>query len=164
MLRFICSTFDKILFSVNAVVAMQLPGFIQQYGQRISGHLAEAQYQLQKYQYIADQHYQGDILLLVRRYQMNSDPGINAAGDVVFDLIDRISLLTKHVSHLFESDYFLQIYYFIIELDLEIARATLQDYQLTIPLNIAAIATGIGFAVFVSLISGMTLKIFQRNT
>ena len=164
MFKFIFSTFDKILFAVNAIIAMQLPGFIQQYGQRISGHLAEAQYQLQKYQYIADQHYQGDILLLVKRYQMNSDPGINAAGDVVFDLIERISLLSKQVSHLFESDYVTQIYYFFIEIDLDIAKATLQDYQLTIPLNIAAIATGIGFAIFASLISSMTLKIFQRNT
>ncbi|WOH38492.1 DUF2937 family protein [Thalassotalea fonticola] len=164
MFKFIFSSLDKILFSVNVVLAMQLPGFIQQYGQRISGHLAEAQYQLQKYQYIADQHYQGDILLLVKRYQMNSDPGINAAGDVVFDLIERISLLTHHVAHLFESDYFAKIYYFIIEIDLDIAKATLQDYQLTIPLNTAAIATGIGFAIFVSVISTMTLNLFQRNT
>lgn len=164
MFKFIFSSLDKILFAVNAILAMQLPGFIQQYGQRISGHLAEAQYQLQKYQYIADQHYQGDILLLVKRYQTNSDPGINAAGDVVFDLIERISVLTKQVSHLFDSDYLSQIYYFIIEIDLDIARATLQDYQLTVPLNTAAIATGIGFAVFASFISVITLNLFQRKT
>ncbi|KGJ98720.1 DUF2937 family protein [Thalassotalea sp. ND16A] len=164
MLKFIGNTLDRVLFAINMVVAMQLPGFIQQYGQRLAGHLDEAKYQLANYQYIADQHYQGDIQLLVKRYQTNSDPGINAAGDLVFELIERISLLTAQVEHLFNRNFFSKIYYFIIEIDLAVAQATLRDYQLSIPLDKASLLIGFVFAVVVSLVSAFSFKLIQRST
>ncbi|TRX56974.1 DUF2937 family protein [Thalassomonas sp. M1454] len=164
MFNFIQHTFDRILFAVNFILAMQLPGFIQQYSQRIAGHLDEAKYQLNNYQVIADQHYQGDLLLMVNRYQMNSDPGIRSSADLIMNLIDRISTLTEQVEHLLNSDYFYKIFFFIKEIDLSIAKATLVDYQLTVPLHLNAIVTGLVFAIAASLIAHFTANLFRTRT
>ena len=161
MMAFCRTLLDRITFTVLTVIAMQLPSFILQYTQRLAGHLDEAKYQLSKYQYIADQHYQGDILLLVKRYQMNSDPGIAAAGDIVYSLIDRISMLSQSLADLNQQQYISKVYSFITNMDTSMAKATLQDYQLTIPLNIESLATGLIFALGVSYI--ISLIFSQTN-
>lgn len=164
MLGFFTNILDRILFATSMIIAMQLPAFIQQYSQRLAGHLSEAKYQLENYQVIADQHYQGDILLLIKRYQANSDPGINAAADVVFQLIDRISILASQLQHLNHSDYFHKIFYFVSDLNLPLAKATLQDYQLSIPLDLPSLLTGLVVAIIVGFLMSATLAIFRRRT
>lgn len=163
MFRFITSTVDKVLFAINLVLAMQIPAFIQQYSQRLAGHLSEAKYQLEKYQAIAEQHYQGNILRLVEQYRANSDPGINAAGDVVFQLIDRISTLGSQVGHLNHPDYFHKLYYFFTELDISLFKATLVDYQLSIPLGIPALATGLIVAIVLNILTTFTFSLFTQK-
>lgn len=164
MFTFVQHTFDRIIFAVNFILAMQLPGFIQQYSQRIAGHLDEAKYQLNNYQLIADQHYQGDLLLMVNRYQINSDPGIRSSGDLIMNLIDRITYLSEQVEHLLHGDYFYKIFFFVKEIDFSIARATLTDYQLTVPLHFNAIVTGLVFAIVASLIAHFTANLFKMKT
>ncbi len=151
MFTFIGHTLDRILFAVNFILAMQVPAFIVQYRQRLAGHLDEARYQLSNYQHIADQHYQSDLLVLIKRYQANSDAGIRASGNLVVDLLDRIASLTQQVEHLLYSDYLTMIYYFLVDIDLAIAKATLVDYQLSMPLEVNAISTGLIAAIVLSL-------------
>ena len=163
MLNFIGHTLERILFAINFILAVQVPGFIGQYTQRLAGHLDEAKYQLGNYQVIADQHYQGDLLLLIKRYQSNSDAGIRASGNVVLDLVERITNLSDQVAHLLTSDYLTMIYYFSADIELPIARATLRDYQLSMPLEMNAIVTGLVFAVFASIIVHFVGGLWRSN-
>ena len=77
---------DRVLFTLAFLIGVQLPGFIQQYSQRLSGHLAEAENQLQQYQNLADLHFNGQLTQLVSRYQSNPDPAINEVAAIVSGL------------------------------------------------------------------------------
>lgn len=161
MFRFIAHTLDRIMFAVNFILAVQIPGFIHQYTQRLSGHLDEAQYQLSNYQGIADQHYQGDLLLLIKRYQTNSEPGIRASGNLVMDLVERVSTLSEQVNQLVSTDYLTMLYYFVANIDLDIAKATLYDYKLSIPIEVTAISTGVVVAIVASMIAHGTASLIR---
>lgn len=153
MLAFIGKSLDRVLFACIFISAVQLPEFIQQYSQRLAGHLDEAKYQLIKFQDIADLHYQGNLSQLISQYQLNSDPAIKATGQVVADLMERIALLTNQVHHLFSPDYLAKLYYFFRHFDPEIGQATLHDYQLSIPLEQNALFTGLFVAISLSLLA-----------
>ena len=164
MLRFFAHTLDRIMLAVNFILAVQIPGFIHQYTQRLSGHLDEAKYQLNNYQVIADQHYQGDLFLLIKRYQTNNEPGIRASGNLIMDLVDRVTALSEQVSQLVNNDYLTMIYYFVVNVDLSIAKATLYDYQLSVPIEVTAISTGIVVAIVASMIAHGTASLFRAKT
>ncbi len=164
MLAFIGKSLDRLLFACIFISAVQLPEFIQQYSQRLAGHLDEAKYQLIKFQDIANIHYQGNLMNLISQYQTNTDPAINATGQMVVELIDRIALLSNQVQHLFHSDYLSKVYYFFSHFDADIANATLRDYQLSIPLEQNALLTGALVAVIVSLISSATFSAMRLRT
>ncbi|QBY05839.1 DUF2937 family protein [Thalassotalea sp. HSM 43] len=161
MLTFFARLIDKLVFAIAGVTAMQLPALMQQYQQRLSGHLSEAQYQLGKYQQIADEHYQGNIASLIEQYRNNTDPGINAAGDLVYQLVDRISVFSTKLQHLQTGDYIQQVYYFVSEIEHSIFTATLQDFQPSIPLESSAIATGVIGAVLISSLLHIILNALQ---
>ena len=42
MLKILSTLFDRCLFTLTFILGLQLPEFIQQYSQRLSGHLNEA--------------------------------------------------------------------------------------------------------------------------
>ncbi|WP_286266919.1 DUF2937 family protein [Thalassotalea atypica] len=150
--KFFVSSIDHAGFTLSFIVGVQLPEFIQQYTQMINGKLAEAQFHLSKFQSVANNHFNGDLQVLVERYTNNADPAIKQTGIVVSELIDRIALLSEQLSQLTEVPYMEKLYYFIVHLDLESAQLTAQHYQLAVPLTIDALLTGALFASFIILI------------
>ncbi|WP_068545548.1 DUF2937 family protein [Thalassotalea crassostreae] len=163
MFRFIGSIIDKINFSIFFIAGTQLPGFIQAYLQRISGHLAEAKYQLSKYQDIANLHYQGDLSLMTKRYQQNSDPGISASGEIIANLDMRVTMLSQYVEQLSSSTFVTKLYYFVSNIDADIARATLQDHQLNIPLTVEAAGCGLILATLLQAIIQITYNLLDKR-
>ncbi|TKB45844.1 DUF2937 family protein [Thalassotalea mangrovi] len=156
MFHFIASIIDRLIFMVTFIVGMQLPAFINAYRQRVAGHLDEAQIQLLNFQSIADKHHQGDITQLLAAYRSSADPGVNASAELVLNLIDRIALLKNHLSKLSEGEYVQQIYYFITGLDSTIAKATLNDYQIALPVELSALATGLLVALSATILVSQT--------
>ncbi len=57
MLTLINNIIDRCFFTVTFILGVQLPEFMQQYQQRLGGHLAEAQSQLAQFEVIAQQHF-----------------------------------------------------------------------------------------------------------
>ena len=163
MFRFIGSIIDKINFSIFFIAGTQLPGFIQAYLQRISGHLAEAKYQLSKYQDVANLHYQGDLALMTKRYQQNSDPGISATGEIIAELDSRVTMLAEYVEQLSTSNFITKLYHFVTNIDVEIAKATLQDHQLNIPLTLEAAGCGLVLAILLQAIIQLTTNLLGNQ-
>lgn len=147
MLRIINNIIDRCLFTVTFILGVQLPEFINQYLQRLSGHLNEAKLQLSQFDAIAQSHYQGDIALMVNSYKTNNDPVIVDTGIVIEQLVARVNYLENHFSSLFNNDYISQIQYFIFNADLQIMQQTAKIYSLAIPLEINALATGAIIAI-----------------
>lgn len=139
---FINSIIDRCIFTVLFIVGVQLPEFIQQYSQRLAGHLDEAKTQLKQFQQLADDHYQGSIQLLVKNYRENQDPVIVDTATVVEHLLTRVNLLNEHLHRLIDTPYLDKIKYFLLNVDLNIAQQTANIYTLAIPIEINALVTG----------------------
>jgi len=144
--------FDHIIFTVSFLIGVQLPEFIQQYTQLIKGKLAEAEYHLQRYQAVADIHFNGDIATLINHYLNNIDAAIRHTGSIASDVSTQVEMYNNQLVLLSQGSYLDKVYFFIKHLDVDSAQLTLQNYQLAIPLTIEALATGVVSALFLLLL------------
>ncbi len=159
----ITTLFDRVLFTLCFLIGVQLPEFVQQYSQRLSGHLNEAQHQLQQFQFIADTQYQGSLVTLIKRYQENSDLAIQQTGQLVNNLSIRITELDFSLNQLQQNNYWQRIYYFVTDMNIEMAQATAKQYILAIPLEMNALITGVLFAVFVLITKALIVFLSIRG-
>jgi len=157
MFKFISTIFDRILFTLSFILGVQAPEFMQQYIQRLSGHLDEAKFQLQQFQSIADLQFNGDLALLIERYKINSDHAIVQTGEIVNNMVIRVDTFELQLSQLQHHDYATQLYHFVQQLDLPMAKATLIDFQLAVPLEVGALSTGVIFAFTILLLQASVL-------
>lgn len=168
MLKFIGTIFDRILFTVSFIFGVQAPEFMQQYIQRLSGHLDEAKYQLQQFQSIADLQFNGDLMVMIERYQTNADTAIIQTGNVIGAMVERVSIFESQLNQLQTSNYTNQLYYFIQQIDIPMAKATLNNFQLAVPLTIGALSTGVIFAfimlIFQSILMTTTKVTYNKLT
>jgi len=134
--------FDHFVFTVSFLIGVQLPEFLQQYTQLITGKLAEANYHLQKFQSVADIHFNGEITTLITHYLNNIDPAIKHTGSIASDLFSRVEIYNNQILLLSNGTYLDKVYYFIKHIDIESTQLTLQNYQLAIPLTLEALSTG----------------------
>lgn len=164
MLKFIATIFDRILFTVSFILGVQAPEFMQQYIQRLSGHLDEAKFQLQQFQAIADLQFNGDLTVMLERYQMNTDTAIVQTGNVIGAMVERVSNFEFQLNQLQTPDYTNQLFNFISQIDIPMATATLTDFQLAVPLNIGAVSTGIIFAFIILIVQRILMTTLKATT
>jgi hypothetical protein len=148
---FLRGLFDR-LFLVTAVVAGGLlPGFIAQYRQRLGGRLDQARLDLEPWQRIADQFYQGDIGKLIQYHLSSKDATFHLEGSVIQSLIATVQRLQSAVDALHGS-LFHQLGYLALHADAGLARATLADWVPTFALSVEGILFALLFAVAVWLL------------
>ncbi|XPF94709.1 DUF2937 family protein [Colwellia sp. RE-S-Sl-9] len=166
MLKILSTLFDRCLFTLTFIVGVQFPEFIQQYSQRLSGHLNEALLQLNEYQLIANRHFDGNLKTMIEKYLLNSEPSIKETGEIIMNTSTRASDLQAHLFNIQETDYIKRVYYFITEFDESMVQATFQQYQLAIPLSLPALSTGVASALFIVITSHIVINytiIFIRS-
>jgi len=159
---FILQLLDRLLFAIALIIGMQVPAFIQEYYQRLAGHLAEATRQLFQFKHIADNLYQGDLAQLVNHYLLNADHTIQQTGNLLQQLMTRQAELQRYVDHLQATTYPNKLYYFITEFDHRIGLATWSDFHFTIPLELPAIVTGVTFSISLMLMIRLFTALIKR--
>jgi hypothetical protein len=142
IIKLFATLVDRFLFTISFIIGVQLPEFIVQYTQRLSGHLNEANRQLQQFQLIADNHFQGDLITMIKRYQGNTEASIVETGNLIVGTKERITYLEQHLANMTQTDLVNKYYTFVTEYDFTMAKATLQQFQMAIPLNYASLSTG----------------------
>lgn len=158
MLKLFTTLIEHFLFTLCFIVGVQIPEFINQYIQRLSGHLDEARFQLHQFQIIADNHFQGKLEIMIARYRENLEPSILQTADVIANTTERVANFESHLQKIQQGDYIERLYTFIIEYDVEMAYATLQQFKMAIPLDVFALATGAGFAITLLVIKIISTK------
>ena len=141
---------DRIVFTASFIIGIQLPAFINAYRQRLSGHLEEAKTQLQQYQMIADQQFNGSLESLVQSFISNSDEAIKNVGGVIQTTLTTVESYRQQLSLLNQENYLYQVFYFFKHIDVVKFRATIEIFTPAIPLSVEAIATGACFALITS--------------
>lgn len=143
------SLIDRILCVVGAILLSQGPEFMQQYLQRLGGHLDEARRQVAIYQHTADQ---SGVTLehFVQQTAANADPSVARLGQVVQDSIKRETSLQAAHDALLHAAPWERPMVFLRHVDVSIARATVAVYKPAMPTT----AEGLAYAL-----SGMLLML-----
>jgi hypothetical protein len=163
MFALINNVIDRCFFTLTFILGVQLPEFMQQYQQRLAGQLAEANSQLNQFESIAQQHFDGSLTTMITRYKDNTEASIISTGELIERLSVRVEYLASHLTQITQADYLNSVYQFIWHLDQEMARGTAEHFSMAIPLELNAIATGATLAIGVLLLKELMLLTIKRT-
>ncbi len=150
-MSFLRGLFDRLLVACAVVAGGLVPGFIAQYRQRLGGRLDQARLDLEPWQRIADQFYQGDLNKLIQYHLTSNDATFHAEGGVIQSLIATVQRLQSAVDAL-HSSLFHQLGYLMLHADASLMRATVSDWVPTFALSIEGVLFALLFAVAVWLL------------
>jgi len=148
---FLRGLLDRLLLVCAVVAGGLVPGFIAQYRQRLGGRLDQARLDLEPWQKLADQFYQGDIDKLIDYHLSSSDPKFYAEGGVIRSLVAAVHQLQSAVDAL-HGNLYQQVAYLTVHTDAGLARATFADWVPTFALSGEGIVFALLFAVAVWLV------------
>lgn len=139
---------DRILCVVGAVLFSQCPEFMQQYLQRLGGHLDEARRQLAIFQRTATQ---AGLTLdeFIHRTGANADDAVARLGGVMTGSVDRVASLQAAHDALLQSAMWERPFVFFRHLDPEIARATGAVYLPAVPTTVEGLVYALAGMLFI---------------
>jgi hypothetical protein len=124
--------FDRILCVVGAVLFSQAPEFMQQYLQRLEGHLDEARLAVDRFKDAAAQSGMS-LDQLVAGASQNPDPSMGKLGGVIRAAVARVGELDAADTALRHASVWARPFVFVAHLDRGVARATLAIYRPAVP-------------------------------
>ena len=153
---------DRILCVAGAVLFSQASEFMQQYLQRLGGHLVEARRQLAQFEDIARQA--GRTLQeLAAQYATNADPTVVGMGRLMGDTETRVSALSASEAALRNASVWERPFVFLRHLDGEIARGTTGVFKPAVPTTIEGILYAlIGVIVILVIYHGLLAPLVRR--
>lgn len=150
-LRLFDSFIDRILCVFGAVLFSQGPEFMQQYLQRLGGHLDEALRQLAIFQQTAAQ---AGLSLdqFIGQTGTNPEASVARLGGVMTDAVERVTMLQSAHEALLHASLWERPFVFVRHLDIAIARATGAVYQPAVPTTAEGLLYAMaGMLVFLAL-------------
>ena len=123
---------DRALCVLGAVLFSQIPEFMQQYLQRLGGHLDEARRQLLQFQNTATQ---SGLTLdrFISQTTANAEPAVAKLGGVMTETINRVDTLEAAQSAIQHASLWSRPFVFLRHLDPAIARATGEIFKPAVP-------------------------------
>ncbi|WP_438479939.1 DUF2937 family protein [Oleiharenicola lentus] len=146
--------FDRLLCVAGAVAFSQIPTFMQQYLQRLGGHLDEARRQLAQFENVAKQ---SGLTLdrLIAQTNANSDAAVAKLGGVMSENVTRVADLQQAHDALLNASILEKPWVFIRNLDSEIASGTWHVFQPAVPTTLEGLIYALlGMLFFITLYHG----------
>lgn len=133
---------DRILCVIGAVLLSQGPEFMQQYLQRLGGHLEEARRQLALFQKTASQ---AGLTLeqFIQRTADIAEPSVAKLAGVMSESVNRVATLQAAYDALLHASAWERPFLFLRHMDVGIAKATAIVYQPAVPTT----AEGMAYAL-----------------
>jgi len=150
-MAFIRGLLDRIILVTAVVAGGLVPGFINQYIQRLGGRLDQAKLDLAPWQQIANQFHGGDLDRLIQYHLASSDATFHAEGAVIAALRATVQRLQGMVDAL-HGNLFEQTAWLALHIDRDIARATWGDWTPTFALSLDGITFALLFALLLWLL------------
>lgn len=154
--RFFAGVLDRIVCILGAVGLSQGPEFIQQYTQRLGGHLDEARRQLEQFARMA-----GELGMtldgLVEHSAQGADPVSVKFGEVVVATRERVEALAVAEQSLRDASLWERPFVFLRHLDWQIAERTWQAYKPAVPTTLEGLVYGgVGLVIALGLYCGIS--------
>jgi hypothetical protein len=142
---------DRLLCVGGAVLFSQLPEFMQQYLQRLEGHLDEARHVLDRFKDAAARSGMS-LDQLISGTAQNPDPSMGRLGAVVREAVSRVNDLSAADDALRHASIWAKPFVFLAHMDRGIARATLAIYKPAVPTTAEGLVyAGFGIVFILSL-------------
>jgi hypothetical protein len=158
---------DRVLCVAGAMLFLQAPEFMQQYLQRLGGHLAEAQRRLGEYQAVARDTSQ-TLDHLIATSKANTDAAIARLGGVMEGAVHRVADLSAAEVAIREASPFTRPFVFLRHADPAIVHDTWTIYQPALPTTVEGlIYAGAGVVVMLAFYYGLirypTVRMYHRR-
>lgn len=126
---------DRVLCVFGAVLFSQAPEFMQQYLQRLGGHLDEARRLLAQFRHTAAQ---SGLTLdqFIHQTRANSDTAVAKLGDVMADTVTRVDQLAAAQAAIQNASPLARPFAFLHHVDPQIAHATWAIFQPAVPTTV----------------------------
>lgn len=138
---------DRLLCVLGAVLFSQGPEFMQQYLQRLGGHLQEAQRQLSLFREAATRSGRTLEEFIVQT-RTNADAGVVQLSSVMSDAIDRTASLQASYDALTHSSLWARPFVFMRHLDPAIGKATWAAYLPAVPTTLEGLLYAVAGMLF----------------
>lgn len=162
-MRFIKEYFIRFCLIALVIIGVQIPNFINQYTQRISAHLSEAQDNFRGFQKTADHFFNGDVSLLIEKHNTSQDSVFQDEAKTIQRIFDRIESYKIELVKL-NVGLLGQIGHILLESNIEILDETYDEYIPTIPLTSEAIICGVFFGfIGVGIIELLFFLVFKKR-
>jgi hypothetical protein len=129
---------DRVLCVVGAVLCSQLPEFIQQYLQRLGGHLDEARRQLGQFTEIAEKSGL-TFEQLMAKSQASSESSVAGLGQLMHASVTRVETLSAAETAIRAASVFTRPFVFLGHVDFSIARATWGAFRPAVPTTVEGV-------------------------
>jgi len=129
------SLLDRVLCVAGAILFSQFPEFMQQYLQRLEGHLDEAKLAVERFNDAARQSGMS-LDQLIAGASQNPDPSMGKLGGVVRAAVARVDELGAADAALRGASAWSRPFVFLSHADWGIARATLSIYRPAVPTTV----------------------------
>ncbi|ABI58025.1 hypothetical protein Mlg_2685 [Alkalilimnicola ehrlichii MLHE-1] len=146
-----------LLFFSAALIGVQVPGFVDQYGQSLQARHAESGRSLAAFQQDAERYFEGDMARLIEHYRRSSDPVFHDGGASLQSLYDRHRALAEALAAYQSSP--LQAYWQALVAPVaDVREQTWTAYAYVIRLSPVAIGFGAALGVLAALLGELTLR------
>lgn len=135
ILRSFNGLLDRIFVVIGAFLGCQIPEFVQQYTQRLAGHVDELQRLLTQIRQIASYSHR-TLEEYIAKFSLSSDPDFVHQGQFMQGILERWQTLNQALVELTQSSIWLRPYVFFKGLQPDIAKSTFKDFQPGLNLSI----------------------------
>ena len=134
---------DRLLCVVGAVLCSQLPEFIQQYLQRLGGHLDEARRQLGQFQEIAAKSGLTFDQLMAKSIDA-SEATVARLGQLMHDTAARVDVLSSADAAIRGASILSRPFVFLRHIDFSIAQGTWGVFRPAVPTTVEGLVYAVG--------------------
>ncbi len=126
---------DRVFSVLGAISFAQFPQFVQQYLQRLSGHLDEARRIVERYKLAAERAGM-EFDPYIERFRADPDPVIAEHGYIMAEAVERYEFLSRAVEALTQSNMFTRPFVFLANLETDIAWQAWLIFQPGVPTTV----------------------------
>lgn len=126
---------DRVLCVIGTVLFSQMPEFMQQYLQRLGGHLDEARRQLANFSRVAAQSGLS-LEQLIKQTSTNADPAVARLSGLMSEATNRVETLESAQSAIEHASLWSRPFVFLQHADAQIAQATWDVFKPAVPTTV----------------------------
>lgn len=141
MFRLLSGLFDRILAVLGAFLFSQAPLFIQQYTHRLAGHVTELNMQIEQIRKAASLSNKS-LEQFIKKFLVNPDIDFIRQGEIMQGMVTRSETLSANYQALLNAGILEKPFLFLKYLDVDIAKAALNSFEMGIVFTVEGLAYG----------------------